>query len=215
MDLLELVEHFGESDQSTELVLQMDLNGYAGTRDGYMSAASTGSNYNQVANMRVSGFADQGASQVRRSLVKFDLAGAVAPGTAISSAKVCLYSYNPATILGTDGFYGLYPLTQDWGSGAVTWLRATTSATWTTPGGVFQAVPDALVARHSVIEASWYEWDVTSRVQAWINDGTSNFGWIVKLADENVHAQDDFYQSTATNPLDLRPKLVIHTSVAP
>ncbi len=51
-------------------------------------------------------------------------------------------------------------------------------------------------------------------MQGWLTSPSTNFGWVIKCTDENLHNQDRFYQSDTTNAT-LRPKLVLSDMVAP
>ena len=45
-------------------------------------------------------------------------------------------------------------------------------------------------------------------MQSWISSGATNYGWLIRCTDENLHNQDSFYQLDTANA-SLRPKLVI------
>jgi hypothetical protein len=52
------------------------------------------------------------------------------------------------------------------------------------------------------------------RVQSWLNGTSTNYGWIVKVDDENLHNQDLFY-SVRQSQRPYRPKLVVSDLPAP
>ena len=187
-------------------VLQVGQGGYTGVADSYMIGNSTTKNGTKT-QMIVTGYADQGVSSIRRGLVRFDLSS-IPPGATITAATLSLYSYSSANTSGNSGYYGLYPLSRSWTDTQANWTVATTGVTWSSPGGDFAAAPDATAAKQSVAKV-WYSWDVTARVQAWLASPSTNYGWIVKCTDENLHNQDYFYQSE-TSSTTLRPKLVIN-----
>jgi L-serine deaminase len=191
-----------DNDGAGAIVLQNGLDGYNGTIDNYISAPGPDVNYGLNDRMTVTGYADQGA-QMQRGLVRFDLSS-VAPGTPVLSAVLSLYSYDPAQVRGSTGFYGAYRLTTSWGDTSSTW-----NTPWTTPGGDFEATPDATSPKQAAALV-WYDFDVTSRVQQWVADASGNFGWIIKCTDEMLHNQDNFYQSSTANT-QYRPKLMIYT----
>jgi len=182
------------------------LDGYTGCTDSYMEAGNPTANFNGLTRMRVTGYADQGATNVQRPIVKFDLSS-IPTSTTISSATLYLYAYDEAGLRGSTGYYGVYRLTQAWADTQVTWNNATSSITWTTPGGDIEASPDATSPKQAVAGV-WYPFDVTSRVQNWIATPANNMGWVVRCTDENLHNQDLFYQSEAADT-DHRPTLVV------
>ena len=184
-----------------EKTLQDGLAGYGGTRDNYMQSVTPDANFGTYERMRVTGYADLG--DIQRGLVRFDLSS-IPMGTPITSATLWLYSYDPAQTFGSSGFYGAYRLTRDWSETASTW-----NSPWTTAGGDFEATPDGTAPKQPASAVPcWYSFDVTTRVQQWINDPSGNYGWLIKCLDEYSHNQDKFYQSDTADAAH-RPKLVI------
>jgi hypothetical protein len=185
-------------------VFQNGLNGYTGCSDSYMSAGSPTNNYGTNTRMSVTGYADQGATNVQRGLVKFDVSS-IPSGTTIARATLYLYSYQ---VTGSTGYYGAYALTRNFTANGVTWNTYDGTNAWTTAGGDFNGTADGTSPKQSVANV-WYAFDVTSRVQQWINNPSSNYGWVIKCTDENLHNQDYFYQSDYATDTSLRPKLVV------
>jgi phosphodiesterase/alkaline phosphatase D-like protein len=191
----------GQAASLGEVVLQNGRNGYVGCRDNYMYAGNVTRNYGTSSLMRVTGYATLGA-EMQRALVRFDVSS-IPAGTPITRATLWLYSNNPPQVKGSTGFYGAYRLTKDWSETTSCW-----SVPWTIPGGDFDAAADALAPKQASSAAPcWYAFEVTDRVQAWIN-GAANYGWLIKCTDENLSNQDEFASSDSSE-LDYRPKLVI------
>ncbi|HUW85235.1 MAG TPA: DNRLRE domain-containing protein, partial [Phycisphaerae bacterium] len=185
---------------------EMTLQG-GGVTDNYMSAYNPDINYGSFERMIVTGYEDQGPTNRQRGLVRFDLSS-VPTGTPITVAMLYLYSYEPLQTNGSAGYYGAYRLTTNWSATSSTW-----NSPWSTAGGDFEATADATAPKQSVANV-WYAFNVTSRVQAWINNGgTDNYGWLIKCTDEMLHNQDYFYQTDTSNA-SYRPKLFI-TDLAP
>ncbi len=184
-----------------ERILQDGLHGYSGQVDSYIVEGSP-TNYGTSPDMIVRGYADQGPGNVRRGILKFGLAG-IPAGSDITVAKIYLYSYDPARAAGTSGLYGAYRLTQDWADTLVDWTQALDGVNWASPGGDFQAQPDATATKSSHCPA-WYRFNVTSQVRNWLKGAGTNCGWIIKCADENLPNQDCFYSSDGPN-FSLRP----------
>jgi hypothetical protein len=186
--------------------LQTGLNSYTGCRDNYMNAANATTDYGTSTKMTVCGYADGGLTNRQRPLVRFDLSS-ITPGTTITRATLYVFSYDLSLVRGSTGYYGLYYLTRDWNETQSTWNLAATGINWTTAGGDFNAAADAQAAKQSAAGV-WYAFDVTSRVQGWINNGSTNYGWVLKCTDENLHNQDAFNSSAASDAWR-RPKLVV------
>jgi hypothetical protein len=190
-----------------ELTLQRGLGGYFGIKDCYLYAGGATTNYATQSIMRACGYGSFGLNNIQRPLLSFDVTN-IPASTSILSAKVMLYSVNLGQIKGTTGAYALHPVTKNWTEAAACWSNYAAGQAWTTPGGDFNATADTTTPRHSLVECSWYEFDVTSRVQAWINNPAGNYGWVVKATDEMASIQDEF-ASSDHGTADLRPKLVV------
>ena len=180
---------------------QNGLNGYSGCQDSYISGGQQTTNLNGSVRVRVCGYLDLGIGNVERPIVKFDLSS-IPTNTTIGSATLYVYSYDADAVRGSTGFYGAYHVNTNWSQSSVTWLSP-----WTTSGGDIDASPDAQAAKQAVAGV-WYAFDVTSRAQSFIQNPSSNFGWIIRCTDENLHNQDVFTPSENADTVH-RPKLVI------
>ncbi len=188
-----------------EKTLQVGLNSYTGQTDAYFSPGAT---YPSIERMVVTGYADQGAGNVQRGVTRFDLSS-IPAGTTLSSATLSLYSYYPSQTNGSAGYYCVYPVTTDWLYNQVSWTVAKTGINWVTAGGDYGATADATAAKKAAAAIpAWYNWNVTARVQSWLSNPSTNYGWIIRCDDENRHNQDYFYQVETANTT-LRPKLVL------
>ncbi|MEM7480584.1 MAG: IPTL-CTERM sorting domain-containing protein [Acidobacteriota bacterium] len=139
------------------------------------------------------------AGDLRRGLVRFDLSG-VAPGTEID--QVTLKLFMDRTIAGpTD--VSLHAVTTAWGEGTsnsevdggggggggggalatigdATWLHGFFDTDlWTTPGGDFVAAASATTTVDQAGAYSWTSAQLAADVQAWVDDPSSNHGWII------------------------------------
>jgi hypothetical protein len=194
---------------TTDITLQNGVaptTGYAGCKDSYITAAAPTTNYGGNSRMSVTGYADQGATNVQRGILRFDLS-VIPTGKTITNATLYLYAYDANAVRGSTGYYGVYPLTRSFTDTQTTWNIAATGVNWTTPGGDFSGTADGTAPKQAVAGV-WYAFSVTSRVAAWYANSSSNYGWILKCTDENLHNQDNFYQSS-TGSTTLRPKLVV------
>ena len=91
-----------------------------------------------------------------RGLIKFDLTG-IPAGSTITSAKLCLYSSSEAIVTGDTGYYGAYRVTTAWTESGSTWNSSDTGVPWTSPGGDFEATPDATSPKQAVAITSLAE----------------------------------------------------------
>jgi spore coat protein A len=137
----------------------------------------------------------------RRALLRFDIAGSVAPGSTINSATLTLTVSRsggnvPATMT-------LSPLSRNWGEGTATcgprgggqgdsagagdatWLESEFgSVTWTTPGGDFGATSaSAIVGTGNGDQGVWSSATMVAELQNALDAPATDFGWIL-IGDE-------------------------------
>lgn len=141
------------------------------------------------------------SGDIRRTVLRFDIAGSVPAGAWIMSAQLDLFvaQSNGASPAAASG----YRLMQAWGEGTsnapgnggggtvsttgdATWIHTFYSgSTWASAGGDFSGTPSFTVALPAFGAVSS---DLTSQaaldVQNWLASPSSNFGWLIKLDDE-------------------------------
>ena len=137
-----------------------------------------------------------GNGSTRRAVIAFDIAGSIPPGSTIESVTLTLSMSR--TTSGSEPVE-LHKLLADWGegtstasanegggtsarSGDATWVhRMFDTATWQTPGGDFAP---AVSASTAVAFIDNYAWRSTAQmvadVQGWVDDPSSNFGWLLQ-----------------------------------
>src|SRR3990170_3786518 len=133
----------------------------------------------------------------RRTVIAFDIAGNVPTGSIITGATLTLRASRMATNTGRTTT--LQRLLADWGEGTsnalqnegkgapaamgdATWThRFYTTTTWTNAGGDFSGTVSASL---DVGSTGTYTWGSTSQmvadVQAWLDNPSTNFGWIIR-----------------------------------
>ena len=140
-------------------------------------------------------------SELRRGVLAFDIAGSIPPGSIITSVTLTL---NMSKTFGdTARIVELHKLVADWGEGTshapgeegdgapatpndATWRhRFFDTIFWAMEGGDFSAT---VSASQSVGPLGYYTWNsvqMVADVQSWVNNPSSNFGWLV-LGDEST-----------------------------
>ena len=139
--------------------------------------------------------------ELRRGVLAFDIAGSIPPGSTITDVTLSLncsrvFNDTPRTV-------ELHNLLADWGEGTsdapgeegdgapattndATWRhRFFDTIFWAMEGGDFSAI---VSASQSVGPVGFYTWNSTqmvSDVQSWLDNPSSNFGWLV-LGDEST-----------------------------
>ena len=165
---------------------------------------------------------------VIRSLVQFDLSS-ISPGTIVTDATL------DVDIFGAGGGgpstpVTLHRLTSDWGEGTsnggcfgggdgagasagdATWVNAFHPGTaWSSAGGDFNATASATTSIAGGGNPSWNSADLTRDVQFWIDNPSSNFGWII-IGDEGTSQSTKKISSKSSGD---PPNLNVMTQDAP
>ncbi|MBK9335050.1 MAG: tandem-95 repeat protein [Lewinellaceae bacterium] len=168
--------------------------------DTYIKADSDG-NDNYGGNDKI--HTGKKATNARRSLLRFDLAG-IPGGSVIQSATMTL------TRVGGDGntlSLSAHRLTNAWVEGQATWTIRQTATNWSTPGGEFLASPQATIT--SAGSNGTRDFDLTTLVQGWFNSAYPNYGVLVKQTTEVLDKRHEF-ASSENGTAGSRPKLVVN-----
>jgi RHS repeat-associated protein len=148
-----------------------------------------------------------------RTLAKFTTT-AVPAGVTVLDADLSLWGMGSfGTGATTYNLHRLTGVTGAFSETAATWNNVTSTTPWTTPGGDYAATVLSSLSGFDVAdEPQWRTWsgqNVDSTVQGWVNTPSSNFGFLVKVANEATPTQRTlFLSSEAAEPL-LRPRLVV------
>lgn len=173
-----------------------------------------------------------GEEKLRRAVISFDVAGAIPSGALIVYAGLRLELDQVGPGVSLPVTVNLHRLSGDWGEGAsiapspegqggpaqtndATWLhRFYDSVSWTTPGGDF----DSLVSAGEIVfQAQAYDWvcsdtnQMLADVQAWLDTPASNFGWLLKMANESPSLTFTALRFISKDhpTADKRPKLTV------
>ena len=135
-------------------------------------------------------------SNVRRGLVSFDLSS-IPAGSTITGATLTMFM---AQSVGGAIDVQLRRVSSSWGEGTsvgsgqgaaatpgdATWLHSSFSSTlWSTPGGDFSPTVSAVTRVGGVGSYNWADAGMIADIQAWVNNPSGNFGWLL-LGEENV-----------------------------
>lgn len=168
-------------------------------------------------------FAGSTASRaIRRALVAFDLASQIPAGATVTRVVLAL---RISIARGGPQAMTLHRVTKNWGQGTsnagdghdgggtsaatndVTWIHTfRPNQRWTTAGGDFDATPDATTSV-DFVEAKWESPGMIARVQQWLDQPSTNFGWLVK-GNENTSATAKRFDSREIGETTL-PALLI------
>jgi hypothetical protein len=94
--------------------------------------------------------------------------------------------------------------------GDATWTYAFyNTTTWTTPGGDYVATPSATQSAN--INPQYLTWSsagLVSDVQGWVNNPTTNFGWMI-VGDESTNGTSRLFVSSESPHTAYRPALTV------
>lgn len=150
----------------------------------------------------------------QRALVAFDVAAQIPTGAIITDVELTLDIEQAGSGSGLDA-YSLHRVSQDWGEGTsngfggngttsttgdATWVHTFyETATWNNAGGDFETSVSATQQIGNFGQATWGS---TARliadVQSWLDDPSSNFGWIL-IGDESAFASSRRFGSRESN----------------
>ena len=192
------------------------------TRDNTLYENTTGSVSNGAGPTMFVGRNASASNFRRRALIRFDVAGAVPPGSTITGATLIL-SMSQAASPGNQ-LVELHRALADWGEGTsnagaaggsgaastagdATWLHRFFNGTaWTSAGGDFDAVMSAFQSVGLEDEYSWSGPGVVSDAQAWLDAPSSNFGWLL-LGNETIIQSVKRFDTREALAESARPRL--------
>ncbi len=187
--------------------------GYTGTSDTDILNLAP-----EVNNGACTGFdANNTDCETSRVLLKFDLSSIVPSNVIVKKAYLELHIISGAGPIG----FVVHELTRSFdegnscnAQGAASWISATATDVWTTPGGDYNAtamssvlnVPDPSTPQAIVIEIN------ASVVQKWINDPSENSGMIILSSPETGSGTclGAEFATSESGTASLRPKLTIY-----
>ena len=201
-----------------------------------LPAVQDGTLYEQDDGLRANGSGEflfigmTNGREKRRTLVAFDVAGSVPAGATVVSARLVLFLSRTKA---EDEPSELRRATSDWGEGAstagsgegsgagsvdgdATWVhRSFDAERWAAPGGDFapEVSASAVVGRPPFGEIATVTWGSTPRmvadVQGWLDDPSSNHGWLVLGNEEKERQTAKRFGSRENADESSRPALLV------
>ena len=179
------------------------------SKDNTLIENATGSRSNGAGDIFV-GLNNDG-NRIRRGLLAFDVAGSIPAGSTINSASLTMW-LNRSRVGNRN--VALHKVLADWGeagssgsgdgadsqTGDATWLhKFFSNQFWVNPGGDFS--PTASGVKAIGASGASYTWSSTVQmvadVQSWLNNSTTNFGWLLK-GDETQRSSKRFDSGEST-----------------
>jgi hypothetical protein len=184
------------------LSLQDGSNGYAGTRDAYLSLYHPTSNLGSQAYLLST---DAPYADLVRFAIFESEGGPIPDGATIESATLSLYKYTAY-----DHIYRAHRMLRDWNEAQATWQQRLSGVAWAT-AGASNAQSDYLGTADGQGSVGWnpgwLDVDVSAGVQQ-MAQGQANFGWRLVAVGGNRNLKRFYTREFATDPR-LRPKLTV------
>jgi hypothetical protein len=165
---------------------------------------------------------------IRRGLVYFNLSGSIPKNSTISSVTVKLTMSKTAA--GATNV-SLHKVLASWGEGTsnadanegggatattddATWVhRFFNTVNWTTQGGDFSSTPSATLSIGGVGSYQFVSTpELVADVQGWMNDSTTNNGWII-IGDESANQTAKRFDSRENASPAGRPTLIVQYTI--
>jgi hypothetical protein len=171
-----------------------------------------------------------GGFSFRRALIQFDIASAVPAGATINSVSLQMNVSKKPRGDSQSWPFTLNRVTSDWGEGTsnapanegegtsattgdATWTHTFfPSSNWSTPGGDFEPNPSASTDLSGLGFYIWTSVLMAADVQTWLDNPSTNFGWIVQ--GPNVDKTARRFDSRENLVTANRPKLTINYTAA-
>lgn len=161
--------------------------------------------------------------RTRRALLSFDIANAVPAGATVTSVTLTL---NMSKTVAVTHAHSLHRVLRAWGEGGAddaadegdgtaaaggdaTWLHTfSDNITWQTAGGDFDASASATTSVGALGVYSWSSTGLVADVQTWLDQPTTNFGWML-LGDETGGRTAKRFDSRQHATSSKRPVLTV------
>ncbi|HXG60257.1 MAG TPA: DNRLRE domain-containing protein [Planctomycetota bacterium] len=178
---------------------------YAGTRDTYISASNTTTNYGASTALLVDGDDPNGTGRDKAILIKWDLSS-IPPGSRVQSASITFDVLNPSS-----QSYEIYRAGKPWVEGEATWNVYRTGSSWEVPGAKGSGdrgttVRGKLTGTSTGLQTMALNADGVALIQQWVDNPSSNFGFIIANAS-NTDGID--LSSREIGTASRRPKLAV------
>lgn len=166
---------------------------------------------------------------IRRGLLAFDLTSGLPQGVIVTSVLLTLHVSR--TLASTQSVQ-LHNVLADWGEGAsnaiilgggmgalttpgdATWIHTFfDTGTWANPGGDFAAAPSAAQSVGAIGFYTWSSAQMVADIQAWLDDPSTNFGWLVKGPEGPASTKR--FDSRENTVAAFRPRLTVGFQPAP
>jgi hypothetical protein len=193
------------------------------TKDNTLYESATGAVSNGAGEYLFAGSTDRGL--IRRALIQFEVAGALPAGSTINSVTLRLNVSR--TRQNTQRTTSVHRVLADWGEGAsnadqnegqgasadtndATWIHRSRypDVLWASAGGDFTPLASATAPVGGNASYSWSGTELNADVQDWLDNPSTNFGWLIR-GDESASQTAKRFDSSENGTVTRRPTLEI------
>jgi hypothetical protein len=183
------------------ITLQQGTNGYSGCQDTYIYQYAPDDSYRWQDLLTV------GYKQRNAALLRFDLS-AIPSDAIVTQATLQLYAQGWS---GSNMSLGAYRVLRNANPNEATWNQAKVGSYWGLPGCSSTSTDRAPTPEHTVTTRGirkWYNFDLTTLVQDWVNGSLTNNGLLLRSSSP-LASRSLYFASAQNNTASLHPKLVI------
>lgn len=193
---------------------QQGLDAYAGVADTWISTEDWGDPPQYTVHHGTDSTLELQRDGRGNPLIRFDLS-AIPPNSRVVSASLNLYNTTPSTPDGTGAFArraNLYRVLKPWAEDGATGDAADTGEPWGNRGMAAEVDYEPAPASFAdIVNAGWYDWEVTNLVRGWVRGEIPNHGLVLRDATGYEAGQQDgrAFCSSQWDEAEKRPKLTV------
>jgi len=180
---------------------QSGANGYTGATDTKIRSTNTNTNYGSSTNLEVDGSPDYA------TLLKWNLSS-IPAGKIVTAVSITVNITNVSSQL-----YEIYALRRAWSESSATWNQASSGVNWGTAGANSttsdreSTVLGAMSSSSTGLRTFSLNSSGIAKVQSWIDNPSSNHGFVIMDYVNNSDGLD--FSSRETSTVSNRPKITI------
>jgi RHS repeat-associated protein len=180
---------------------------YQATGDTTLSSTQSTTNEDKLAGQAWLSVGNNSSTYgITHSVIKFPAMTDIPTSAQVVDGRVALWS---AGMTGNaQATYEAHGLTRDFDETTATWAKASSTTSWTTAGGDYNAT---VAGSFSPItnDPARRTFPITSLAQGWVTAPASNHGVLFRLANETTPGEHTTFLSSEADEPDLRPQLFV------
>ncbi len=172
---------------------------------------------------------DNSSGEIRRTVMKFDFPG-LPPGTPVADVTLEITVVQMSPTGPTNRPLDLHRMLGDWSEGDsdagspggngtdtelgdATWIHSSfPGSLWVTPGGDFAPQVSATRSITSTSQYLFSSQTMRADVQAWVDNPSQNFGWLLKMNDEISNSAIRL-ATRENSTISIRPRLYLDLNI--